>query len=422
MTTEIDIFRLCPMVFDAYPNGAIAVFDHELRFLYVGGAVLPTIGLSPDGLQGRTVHDVFPLEVTDVVAPVYRSAIAGSAAEAEVSFQGRRFLVRTVPVPADVALGLVTVEDVTGFRETERKLSVAVETFRTAFDSAPIGMALVGLDGRFVEVNAALCEILGYPSDDLQRLTFQDITHPDDLHVDLAQAEQLARGEIDRYQMEKRYYDRRGHVVWAQLSGSVVRADSGEPVHFIAQIEDISDRKRREEELTRMARRDTVTGLLNRAVFDTDLEVYRGAAARYGDTTGLLLLDLDGFKRVNDDGGHEVGDALLAEVSQAIRRRVRMSDHVYRIGGDEFAVLVPHASEASLAPLASSIRDAVRSAVVHAGDRSFGVTVSIGSSTIGPGTEGTAMRDADAALYLEKHSGDDAAGWAASAHEGHVGG
>ena len=395
---------LCRSIFDGYPNGALALYDADLRFVYVGGVVLPLIGLTAEGMCGATVWEVFPSAVADAVAPSYREALSGRPGSCEVRFEGRWFLVRTAPLEPSVgaALALVTVEDITSFREAEQQLSVAMGTFRTAFDAAPIGMALVGLDGRFLEVNAALCELLGYRSAQLVDLTFQDITHPDDLHIDIAQAEQLVDGIIDRYQMEKRYYDHRGHVVWVQLSGSLVRDTSGEPVHFIAQVEDISERKRREEELTRMARRDPMTGLLNRGVFDTDLEVYARSAERYGDTTGLVLIDLDGFKTVNDIGGHEVGDRLLVEVARAIRSRVRLSDHAYRVGGDEFALLVPHGTQASMAPLAESLREAIADVVVADGHMSYTVGASVGVSTIEQGATTRAMGEADAALYRDK--------------------
>lgn len=399
-----EALSMCRAVFDSYPNGAIALYDGDLRFVQVGGGVLSQVGLSAEQMVGSTVAELFEGPIAEAVTPIYRGALAGRAGSVEVSLKGRQLVVRTTPLATSqgTALALVTVEDVTSFRQTEQQLSLAMETFRTAFDAAPIGMALVGLDGRFLQVNAALCTILGYEAAELLECTFQDITHPDDLHIDVANAEQLVAGDIDRYQMEKRYYDRRGHVVWVQLSGSLVRSPLGEPVHFIAQIEDISDRKRNEEALTRMARRDSLTGLLNRGVFEADLEGFRRRADRYGDTAGLVLIDLDEFKAVNDRGGHEVGDRVLVEVAQAVRSRVRLSDHVYRLGGDEFAVLVPHGTEASMAPLVQSLRDVIEQLVVVQGEASYVVGASFGTSSIEAGAPTNPMGTADAALYRDK--------------------
>jgi PAS domain S-box-containing protein len=127
------------------------------------------------------------------------------------------------------------------------QLRESEERFRLTIDEAPIGMALVALDGRFVRVNRALCEIVGYDASELTQLTFQAITHPDELNTDLALAEQLARGQIPRYQLAKRYIRKDGTTVDIMLNASILRSPSGAPLFYIAQIEDITLRKRAEE-------------------------------------------------------------------------------------------------------------------------------------------------------------------------------
>jgi PAS domain S-box-containing protein len=145
--------------------------------------------------------------------------------------------------------------DITERKRIERTLQESEERFRLSFDEAPIGMALEALDGRFVRVNRALCEIVGYSSAELTGLTFQAITHPDDLDVDLALKGQLARGEIPRYQLGKRYIRKDGAIVHIQLSCSILRSREGEPLCFIVQIEDITDRTRAEAALKESERR-----------------------------------------------------------------------------------------------------------------------------------------------------------------------
>jgi PAS domain S-box-containing protein len=129
------------------------------------------------------------------------------------------------------------------------QLRESEERVRLTIDEAPIGMALVSLDGRFVRVNRVLCEIVGYGADELNSLTFQAITHSDDLKIDVALAGQLARGEIPRYQLEKRYIRKDGGIVTVMLSASILRARDGAPLYYIAQIEDITERKRLEQDL-----------------------------------------------------------------------------------------------------------------------------------------------------------------------------
>lgn len=139
--------------------------------------------------------------------------------------------------------------DITERVRRDESLLESEARFRNAFDSAAIGMAIVSLDGRWQQVNPPLCHMLGYTEAELLGLSFQGITHPDDLEADLGYVQQVLRGEIRSYQMEKRYFHRDGHVVWGLLSVSLVRAMDGAPLHFVSQIEDITARKQTEFEL-----------------------------------------------------------------------------------------------------------------------------------------------------------------------------
>jgi diguanylate cyclase (GGDEF)-like protein/PAS domain S-box-containing protein len=125
--------------------------------------------------------------------------------------------------------------------------------FRNAMEYSAIGMALLSPQGKFIQVNKALCQLLGYPAAHLTTLSFYDITHPEDMHNDLQKVQQLLAGEIDNYTMEKRYLCRNGNMVWTLMARSVVRDDKGKPLYFIAQIEDISDLKHTEQANKRLA-------------------------------------------------------------------------------------------------------------------------------------------------------------------------
>jgi len=148
--------------------------------------------------------------------------------------------------------------DITERKHIELALQESEERFRLTIDEAPVGMALVALDGRFVRVNRALCDIVGYTSAELTGLTFQAITHPDDLDADLALRGQLARGEIPRYQLGKRYIRKDGTIVDIELSVSILRTREGGPFYYIAQIEDVTERKRAEAALKDSERRLTL--------------------------------------------------------------------------------------------------------------------------------------------------------------------
>lgn len=150
---------------------------------------------------------------------------------------------------------LGSVQDISDRIQAEQTLRESEERFRNAFDYAAIGMALVATDGRWLKVNRALCEITGYSEQELLATTFQAITHPDDLDADLAYVNQLLTGEIHSYQREKRYFHKQGHIVWIFLSGSLVRDHQDQPLYFISQIQDISERKRAEESVQESEKR-----------------------------------------------------------------------------------------------------------------------------------------------------------------------
>ena len=142
-----------------------------------------------------------------------------------------------------------------GRMQAERALRESEERFRATFDQAAVGVAHIGLDGRWLRANQKLCEIVGYTREELLERTFQDITHPDDLEADHEHLRRLQTGEISRYSLEKRYLRKAGSVIWIDLTVSLVRAPSGEPKYFIAILEDITERKRAGEALVQSEER-----------------------------------------------------------------------------------------------------------------------------------------------------------------------
>ena len=366
-------------------------------------------------------------------------------------------------------------------------LGASEARFRSVFDIASVGIALVAPDGGWISVNKALCDVVGYSEEELWRLTFQQITHPDDVAADLALLRAMERGELDQYQLEKRYIRRDGSTVWINLDVSPKRNADGQVEYYVSVIKDIDAQKTaqaaltalnlelerrvetrtaelrareaeirsvvenaydayisldeqglvtawnrqaedtfgwpREEALgrslddliipeeyrerhrhgmqrflaTRFAsavdqrlelpalrrdgsaltvevriralesngrtmfsaflhditerkqeqaqreyenRHDLLTGLLNRRALLEAIPVAQSRASRSGKAVGMLFIDLDGFKAVNDSLGHEAGDILLREIAGRLRAGVRKTDSVYRLAGDEFTVLL----------------------------------------------------------------------------------
>ncbi len=414
-------------VISSFPHGAVFVFDHDLRYLSAGGRGLADVGLSREALEGRTIFEAFPPETSGLIEPLYRATLAGETTTYDVPYEGRIFTQRLAPVlnnRGGVLAGMGFTHDVTESRDAERQLRESEQGARLAFLHAPIGKAIVGLDGLFREVNPALCRFTGYPQEVLLALTFQQITHPDDLDADMAQLAQLVGGEIDSYAMEKRYITADGHVVWALLTVGLVVADDGDPMYFISQIQDITDRKAREiataeanaiaaAQLEHAATHDALTGLPNRRLVEQRLSDLLDPADRRVATHGIAVLfcDLDGFKSVNDDFGHDTGDNVLSEAAGRLTAAARFGDTVGRLGGDELVVVMGTRVGEDAQLLSATVAQRICTAFTApfgAPELDLSITVSIGIALSDDGvTSAELLRNADTAMYAAKRAGKD---------------
>lgn len=298
--------------------------------------------------------------------------------------------------------------DITARKRAEEELREAEERFRTAFESAPIGMALTAPDGRYVRVNDALCRITGYSQQELEDMSSWDVTHPDHLQADREQLRRLLEGRISVCTGETRYVGADGRETWVSVLSTAMRDSGGRPSRLLSQIQDVGPRRRLEDELRRLAHHDPLTGLPNRRAFELALVRHLALARRYGGDGALLLLDLDRFKRVNDEHGHLVGDRVLVAAAAALRGRVRETDTVARLGGDEFAVLLAKASPDDARGVARSLVAAI--AEETAGDAGRRVTASVGLAVVEDGAELTPealIARADRAMYEAKATGRD---------------
>ncbi len=456
-------------------------------------------------------------------------------------------------------------------------LGASEARFRTIFDIASVGIALVAPDGGWISVNKALCDIVGYSEEELWRLTFQQITHPDDVSADVAQLAAMERGELDQYQLEKRYIRKDGSAVWINLNVSPKRNDAGVVEYYVSVIKDIQAEKaaqqqvaalnadlerrvqartaelqdanvqltaamkrqhaiegelrareaeirsvvenandayisldeegtvtawnrqaedtfgwprnealgRKLEELiipeahrdghrvgmqrflaTRIAsavdqrlelpalrrdgssltvevriraldingrtmfsaflhdisarkqeqekreyetRHDQLTGLLNRRALLESIPIAQARARRSGKTLGMLFIDLDGFKAVNDSQGHEAGDILLGVIAERLRAAVRKTDSVYRLAGDEFTVLLEDMADTfdDAHTVAEKLISSISEPVDLPG-RAVRVRASIGIALDTGGAERSSdelLKEADHFMYQAKKAG-----------------
>ena len=308
----------------------------------------------------------------------------------------------------DIIGNVVVFDDISDRKKIEHALRASEKSFKEIIEYAPIGMAIVSLDGRFMVVNQTLCNIVGYTNDELIRRTFQEITYPDDLSIDLEHVQQLLDGEIDTYQIEKRYIRKDKAVVWTQLSASIFRDEDLTPQYFIAQIEDISERKIRDNKVQQHAYFDTLTKLPNRRMLMDRLSQALSQAERYQRTLALFFLDLDHFKQVNDTLGHEAGDRILKVAAARLLSGVRSHDTVSRLGGDEFVIILTEISSAEDAKMFAEKILKKFSEPIEVNGKELFIGTSIGIALYSGDKKVTIkelMNNADAAMYESKAAG-----------------
>ncbi|WP_354700320.1 hypothetical protein DSM112329_00589 [Paraconexibacter sp. AEG42_29] len=274
-----------------------------------------------------------------------------------------------------------------------------------AFDSAPIGMAFFDTEGRYIRVNRALCALLDRSEDELLGRRDSELTHADDRQSDVDAAWRILRGETDTWQTEKRFVRPDGAVVWAIANMSFLRDDDRLPLMWLGQFQDITGRKELEAQLRELAEQDPLTGVANRRRLDGALRDALALSARHGHGGALIYVDLNGFKAVNDSFGHDTGDALLRRAGAAMVARCRETDVVARVGGDEFAVLLPVATPHQARTVLAGLQDVLgRVAVEHAGG-SVALAATLGLACFGPAdrvTPAELMAAADRAMYAAR--------------------
>ncbi len=253
-------------------SDAVFVADATAHITDANAAACRLLGCTVDDLVGLTPAEFAAPEWADVIRHSVDSKRRGEQVSSRYEYVVVDFAGNRIPVEV-TSTALRDGEEVIGFhalirdlrehRRAERALRESDERFRGVFESAPIGMALFSPEGRWLKVNDALCELLGYTDGDLLTMRFYEVTHPDDLEGDVALGRRLLAGEFNSYQMDKRFIRKDGSPIWVHLSVSLVRDDEGAPAYSVVQILDIDERKRREAEAEELRSRHPQAGALS---------------------------------------------------------------------------------------------------------------------------------------------------------------
>ncbi len=399
-------------LYTAYLSTSAAFFDERFQRI---------IGYHP-GERAFTVQDwlegIHPEDQPGLL-PRYEEVVKGLRSRYESEYRvrhrdgswiwvmdrGKSFDPNQTGQPQRIAGTLI---DISERKQIEAALRESETKFRLAFDNANTGMCLVDLEGRLLQVNARMCAIFGYSKTELEGMTVNDLVLPEDSAVSLQFIQRATHGDTDSATFEKRYCHRLGHVLYGQIASSLVRDAQGQPLYFISQVQDITDRKRLEAELREQAIHDPLTGLFNRRYLDETLPRELSRCQRSGEPLAVAMLDLDHFKQFKDAYGHEAGDSALRTVGELLRRSLRGGDIACRYGGEELVLILPGAALDDARARLDKLRETLMGLhITYRGGELPAITVSIGLAAAEPEeTDAAALLSrVDAALYQAKARG-----------------
>jgi len=386
--------------------------------VYIGPQVEQLLGypreawLTEDELWLDVLHpdDRERMIATDIAA---RSALAPLFAEYRMIARDGHvvWVSEKAAVVTDELTGTVywqgVMVDITDRKRAEEALAATERQYRSVFDAATIGLMTVDLAGRVLEANSVVEQVLAHPPGSLAGVSLTiDLEAGEELQ---RRIEALAAGSEDRFELEHRLRSHDGSSIWCRTVMALVRDGAGRPNHLTAMVENIDGRKRVEAELVHRTIHDPLTRLPNRQHFLDRLAEARAGLSAHDLDVGVVFVDVDNFKHMNDSLGHEAGNDLLVAVAARLSAAVRPGDVVARFGGDEFLVLADRLSDPRDATqLAWRLAHSLR-APFSIGGTEVSVTASFGVATSrDPGeADEELVRKADAAMYTAKQRGSN---------------
>ena len=413
MTSELNRITVSREYFESIMSSMgemVFVTDDQQRIQFANPAVLATLGYNQQELKGRELHTLIKggIELTDEELKKLHKSGEIKSIEREFIHQAGH----TVPVLITVTLMQQADQqsykivhagrDITRLKRAEHELRLAARVM----DCDSSAILICDAQSNILLVNPAFCEITGYSREEVignnPRLLSSG-KQPAEFYRDMWDAllkDGIWSGEI---------WNRRknGEIYPEWLAITAVRDDAGEITNFVSIFTDISRQKEIEQELSHLAHHDQLTGLPNRTLFTDRLEHALARAIRKNHKVGLMFIDIDGFKAINDNHGHDVGDALLCSIATKLTELTRESDTVARIGGDEFVIILENLS---------TIEDIIQIADKTLGSfdkptMAAGIACNVGCSigiAIAPDDSVEAdelVKKADTAMYLAKSSG-----------------
>jgi diguanylate cyclase (GGDEF)-like protein/PAS domain S-box-containing protein len=377
--------------------------------LHVNDVFASMLGRTPADLVGTAAAELL---VRSQDSTDFTTALRRIRAGEITHYTGRRVYRHTAghPVTALISVGLVTTGDraqhiigtavdITDSERAREALAASAEQLQRMFDTAPVGIMVRDHDGRIVAANRAFADILGYRVTDLVGVRAQMLTHPDDTVASGLALDRIAGGDEEVVLLERRLRRADGTPVWVSTTSTALEYD-GRP-RVLTYCADVTERREAADRLAHLALHDQLTGLPNRVAALDALD----AAQQAGEPIAVLFIDLDGFKTVNDEYGHQVGDAVLAQAAARLTAVVRPHDVTARLAGDEFVIICPGLPDETGARGLADRIETTLSAPMLIGETTVRIGASIGIAMSPAGDDTSALLSvADAAMYEAKRA------------------
>ncbi len=317
--------------------------DKDGKYLIVNQTVSDDVGLPKEDIRGKNDYDLYDKSDADFYIDSDKKAIEGKIQNIYVSrIERGAFEEYKKPVYDCNGSLLGTVgysKDITQKEKMRAELAQSEERFRTMFEEAPMGIGIFDArTGNAVQINSRFAEIVGRPRDEVLIMDWKLYSHPDEIEENLHRIELLMENKISGFSMNKRFVRPDGEEVWVNMTVTPFHSKVQQEYCHLCMIEDITSRKKAEEEITYLSYYDPLTGLYNRRFYEEELK--RINTSRNLPIT-LVLADVNGLKLTNDAFGHALGDNLLKNIAQVFKKECRTEDVIARIGGDEFVFLLP---------------------------------------------------------------------------------
>jgi diguanylate cyclase (GGDEF)-like protein/PAS domain S-box-containing protein len=402
-------------------------FAPDYRFLYANQAFAAGIGRNLDEIVGRTVWDVFSKDEAErriaIVKWVFDHRVAKTY---EILIQGRdggRYYLTTVTPMLDdqgqVISVLANSKDITERKLAESVLKASEERYRALIETTNTGYLILDSEGKVIDANSEYVRLTGYSKlEEIVGRSVLEWTAEYEIEKNAASVAQCARDGFIR-NLVIDYVDRHGRITPVEINATVIAR--GDSVQIISLCRDIAERKQAEDEVRQLAFHDALTKLPNRRLLDDRLRQALVASKRYGCYGAAMFLDLDNFKPLNDLYGHKVGDMLLIEAADRLKKCIREMDTVARFGGDEFVVIISELSfdRADSIIQATAVAEKIRLALsepyrlkVRLNEKPESTvehhcTVTIGAALFADQEDGQddILKWADAAMYEAKAAG-----------------